>query len=178
MRNLLYKMDHSFLDFVAKLPIRIGRESSAHVIRTHQLTGVSLPSPLVTEPPVCDTFANVVYKYLQRTVHEVERLEDKLGMYQLAYDFLELFVRFELRVIILFANHSYEDVQVSQVIANIVNKKIYDEISEDIELSKGNLITLAMECEDKDPAIKGVRQTLRRNLGRRIDELKKEMGGF
>lgn len=50
-------------------------------------------------------------------------------MYQLAHDMLEMTYRFELRVIVLFANHIYEDFQVSNVIKNIREKKIYDEIS-------------------------------------------------
>ena len=40
-------------------------------------------------------------------------------MYQLAHDLLELTVRFDLRVIVLFANHLYEDFQVGNVIKNI-----------------------------------------------------------
>lgn len=37
----------------------------------------------------------------------------------MAYDFLELVQRFDLRIIVLFANHLYEDFEVGNMIANI-----------------------------------------------------------
>lgn len=40
-------------------------------------------------------------------------------MYQLAYDFLDLVQRFDIRIIVLFANHLYEDFEVGNMIANI-----------------------------------------------------------
>lgn len=35
-----------------------------------------------------------------------------------------------------------------------------------------------MECSDKDLKMKNVRETLRKNIRKRIDEIKKEIGGF
>lgn len=64
------------------------------------------------------------------------------------------------------------------MIRNIREKKIYEEVSEEIEFTKGNYITLAMECSDRDSKMKGVRETLRKNIHKRIDEIKKEIGGF
>lgn len=85
-----------------------------------------MPKSLTTANPVCDTAGNIIYKYLQKAAHEVFQPEEKLKMYQLAYEYLELMQRFDLRVIVLFANHLYEDFEVSSIINNIRDKKIYE----------------------------------------------------
>jgi hypothetical protein len=35
-----------------------------------------------------------------------------------------------------------------------------------------------MECKDKDQKVKSLRENIRKNIHKRIDEIKKENGGF
>jgi hypothetical protein len=146
MKTLLLKLDYSYIDFIKKLPIKIGKESSTQVIKCNELHGIEFPKCLAQSSPDSDTAGNVIHKYLQKTVQEGIKLEEKLKIYQLGYDFLQLLYRFDIRVIVLFANHLYEDFEIGNVINNIREKKINEEIKEEIEYTKGNYITLAMEC--------------------------------
>lgn len=59
-------------------------------------------------------------------------------------DILEMTQRFDIRVVIMFANHLYEDIEVGNVINNIKSKRINEEVSQAIEFTKGNFITIAM----------------------------------
>ena len=45
-------------------------------------------------------------------------------MYKLAFDVLELIQRFDIRIVIKFANHIYEDIEVENVIENIKKGRI------------------------------------------------------
>lgn len=82
--------------------------------------------------------------------------------------------RFDIRVIILFANHIYEDIEVENIIESIRARKINEEVDQQIEFTKGNYITIAMECCDKDERFKTLRKTLQNNLKKRVEELKHE----
>lgn len=70
MKNLLLKLDYSYIEFLKNLPIKIGKESSTQIIKCNELHGIQLPKSLVQLNPVCDTVGNIIYKYLQRTALE------------------------------------------------------------------------------------------------------------
>jgi hypothetical protein len=67
MKTLLYKLDYSYIEFIKKLPIKIGKESSTKVIKCNELCGIQFPKAFVQVSPQCDTAGNVIYKYLQKT---------------------------------------------------------------------------------------------------------------
>lgn len=91
---------------------------------------------------------------------------------------MEMFQRFEIRVFIMFANHLYEDIEVENVIEYIRNRRINEEINQEVEFSKGNFITVAVECTDKDEKMKTVRESLTNNCKKRINELEREINGY
>ena len=92
------------------------------------------------------------------------------------YDTLDLVQRFDIRIVIKFANHIYEDIEVGNVIEYIRSGRINEEINQEIEFTTGNFVTIAIECSDKDEKMKTLRTNLKKNIRKRADELEAEIG--
>lgn len=82
---------------------------------------------------------------------------------------MEMIHRFEIKIHIMFANQLYEDIEVDNVIENIKSGRIKEEVNQDIEFQKGNFITIAIECYDKDDRMKTVRENFVTNCKKRIN---------
>ena len=60
------------------------------------------------------------------------------------------------------------------VIEHIKSANINEELSQHVEYTTGNFITIAMECSDKDEKVKKLRETLKKNISSRMRDLEKE----
>lgn len=107
-------------------------------------------------------------KFLQKIPYENYSSKEKLEMYRVAYDVLDLVQRYDIRIAIKFANHIYEDIEVGNVIEHIRKGRINEELSQEVEFTIGNFVTIAMECVDKDDKMKKLRTALKKSIKKRV----------
>lgn len=178
MQNLILKLDHSYVEFLSNISVKVGKEQTCQFLKASELIGLKALEPMVEQAPDSERAGNVLMTYLQKLSHETYSTQEKLERYRLASDVLDLIKRFDIRIVIKFANHIYEDIEVENVIEHIRKGHINEELSQQVEYSTGNFITLAIESSDKDDKMKKLRETLKKNFQKRLDEIEKEEGQY
>ena len=66
MKKLVLKLDHSLVNFMNNMSVKVGNEQTSQALRVRELIGLTLLEPLVKEAPECDFAGNLIKQYLQK----------------------------------------------------------------------------------------------------------------